>query len=163
MIWLIDYNRYRSMTNKSNSRRESTNRVHAVICRQIDCASIRLVGTNAKVKSIFDLAKCYNPVSIFSIAAFSTAIPAATILSWISWSWTQYGSFHRTWALTGLIFMLISAQEFGVGIIAKMMKRSEIRVERLLRENEEVLQDRLHHEKGLVRRDNAYDFRSFVG
>jgi dolichol-phosphate mannosyltransferase len=99
------------------------------------------------LKSIFSLAKRYNPVSIFSIASISTAIPAAAILGWVFFEWTTQGHlFHGAWALAGLILMLISAQAFAVGTIAILMKRSEIRIERLLRENEEMLEDRLNHE-----------------
>lgn len=97
------------------------------------------------VKSIFGLARRYNPISIFSIAAFSTAIPATAILGWVLWMWMQYRFIHFAWALAGTILMLVSAQAFAVGTIAILMKRSEIRLERLLRDNEEMLQDRLNH------------------
>ncbi len=93
-------------------------------------------------KSIFGLAKRFNPVSIFSIASLSTGVPAAVILGWVFWVWWQYHLLHGAWALAGLILMLISGQAFAVGTIAILMKRSEIRIERQLRENEEMLEKR---------------------
>ena len=47
------------------------------------------------LKSIFGLARTYNPVSIFSIAAASAAIPGVAVLSWVFWGWVQSKIFHE--------------------------------------------------------------------
>ncbi len=94
-----------------------------------------LVGGVDILKSIFGLARIYNPVFIFSAVAASAAIPGVAILSWVLWRWTQFRIFHSGWALAGGMLMLLASQAFVIGTISLLLKRSEIRVERLVRDS----------------------------
>lgn len=90
------------------------------------------------VKSIFGLARVYNPVFLFSTVAGSAAIPGLAILSWVLWSWWLHPAiFHSGWALAGMMLLLLSSQAFMVGTISVLLKRSELRIEKLVREDTE--------------------------
>lgn len=85
------------------------------------------------LKSILGLARRYNPVFIFSILAGSAAIPGAAIVAWVLWQWAAHGIMHSGWALAGSMLLLFSTQAFIVGTVALLLKRTEIRIEQLLR------------------------------
>jgi len=85
------------------------------------------------LKSILGLARRYNPVFLFSVAAGSAAIPSFVILGWVFWRWVQFGVMHSGWALVGGGLLLFAVQAFIVATIALLLKRSEIRIERLVR------------------------------
>ena len=70
---------------------------------------------------------------MFSLLAASTAIPGAALVVWVLWEWVISGVFHSGWALAGEGLVLFSAQAFIVGTVALLVKRSEIRIERLVR------------------------------
>ena len=80
-------------------------------------------------RSIFGLAKHYNPVFVFSILAASVAIPAVAILGWVLWQWAAFGAVHSTSGLAAVMLLLFSSQAFIVGTIALLLKRTEIRIE----------------------------------
>jgi dolichol-phosphate mannosyltransferase len=92
-----------------------------------------LAGGVDILKSILGLARIYNPVFIFSTAAASAAIPGLAILSWVFWRWAQFKTFHSGWALAGGMLMLLASQAFIMGTISLLLKRSEIRIEKLVR------------------------------
>jgi dolichol-phosphate mannosyltransferase len=92
--------------------------------------------------SIFRLARTYNPVFLFSMVAGFAAIPGLALLSWVLLSWLQTGEFHSGWALTGVVLLLLSSQIFTIGTISLLLKRSEIRLERLVRAQNEGKVDR---------------------
>jgi dolichol-phosphate mannosyltransferase len=85
------------------------------------------------LKSIFGLARVYNPVFIFSATAASAAIPGLAILSWIFWRWGEFKIFDTGWALAGGMLMLLASQAFIIGTISLLLKHSEIRIEQLVR------------------------------
>jgi dolichol-phosphate mannosyltransferase len=85
------------------------------------------------LKSIFGLARMYNPVFIFSAVAASAAIPGLAILSWVFWRWAQFGIFQSGWALAGGLLLLLASQAVIMGTISLLLKHSEIRIERLVR------------------------------
>jgi dolichol-phosphate mannosyltransferase len=87
-------------------------------------------------KSIFGLARLYNPVSLFSAAAVSAAVPGSAIIIYVLWFWFQRGTFHNGLALIGALLMLLSMQAFTVGTIAVILKRAELRIERLVQAQE---------------------------
>jgi dolichol-phosphate mannosyltransferase len=94
------------------------------------------------LRSIFDLARIYNPLSLFSTLAASAAIPGLAILSWVALSWLQSRVFYSGWALAGGMLMLLASQAFVVGTISLLMKRSELRIERLIRNQNTESPDR---------------------
>ena len=89
------------------------------------------------LKSIFGLARIYNPVFIFSATAASAAIPGIAILSWVFWRWAQFGIFQSGWALAGGILLLLASQAVIMGTISLLLKHSEIRIEKLVRSVEQ--------------------------
>jgi dolichol-phosphate mannosyltransferase len=89
------------------------------------------------LKSIFGLARIYNPVFMFSAVAASAAIPGIAILSWVFWRWAQFKTFHSGWALMGGMLLLLASQAFIIGTISLLLKRSEIRIEKLIRSVEQ--------------------------
>ena len=84
-------------------------------------------------RSIFGLARQYNPIFIFSTLAASAAIPGAAILGWVMWEWAETHMFHGMWAAAGGGLLFLSVQAFIVGTIALLLKRSELRIEQLFR------------------------------
>ncbi len=85
------------------------------------------------LKSIFLLARLYNPIFLFSIVAFGAAVPGLGILSWVLLMWAVTRVFHSGWALAGLMLMLLASQAFIISTISILLKRSEIRIEKLVR------------------------------
>lgn len=85
------------------------------------------------LKSIFGLARIYNPVFLFSATAAIAAVPGVAIVSWIFWRWTQSGFFQTGWALLGGGLLLLASQAVIMGTISLLLKHSEIRIERLVR------------------------------
>lgn len=93
-----------------------------------------LVHGFAILRSILSLARLYNPVFLFSTAAASAAIPGLAILLWVLSEWLfRRGLLHSGWALVGMMLLLLSSQAFIVGTIALLLKRTEIRTERLIK------------------------------
>jgi dolichol-phosphate mannosyltransferase len=92
------------------------------------------------VKSIFLLARHYNPVFVFSLLTTLAAIPGSVVMLWVFALWMKTGVFNSSWALAGSILLLFSAQAFVIASIAIMLKRAEIRIERLIRTNPPTLQ-----------------------
>jgi dolichol-phosphate mannosyltransferase len=84
-------------------------------------------------KSILGLARRYNPVFLFSTVAASAAIPGFALGIWVLWSWLQTGVFHSAFGLAAGMLLLLSSQAFMIGTISVLFKRSELRIERLVR------------------------------
>jgi len=85
------------------------------------------------LKSIFNLARRYNPVFLFSIIAGLAALPGIALLFWVFFLWGMEKIFHSGWAIAGTMLLLLSTQAFMVGTLAVLIKRSEFRVEALVR------------------------------
>jgi len=85
------------------------------------------------LKSIIELARLYNPVFLFSITAAFAAIPGSAILLWVLWLWMNGFGFRVGWAITGEILVIVASQAFFVGTLALLMKRSELRIERVVK------------------------------
>ena len=90
------------------------------------------------LKSIFNLARIYNPIILFSIIAATAAIPGFAIILWVLRSWLLTGVFHSGWTLAGMMLLLLAAQACIVGTISRLMKRSEIRLEKLIRKESDT-------------------------
>jgi dolichol-phosphate mannosyltransferase len=85
-------------------------------------------------KSILALARLYNPIFLFSITTALAAIPGTVILLWVLWMWLSGFGFRAGWAITGEILVIVASQAFFVGTLALLMKRSELRIERIVNE-----------------------------
>jgi dolichol-phosphate mannosyltransferase len=95
------------------------------------------------LESIFGLARVNNPVLLFSLIAGSAAIPGFGILAWSVLEWLRTGIFPGGWALWGGMLLLLSSQAFIVGTISLLIRRSEMRIERIIRIEHEHLQPKL--------------------
>jgi len=84
------------------------------------------------LRSIFGLARQYNPVFLFSLVSASVGIPGFAILAWSLWQWAEYGIFHSGWVLGSIILLLLASQFFATGTVALLVKRSELRIRRAL-------------------------------
>ena len=85
------------------------------------------------LRSIFGLARRYNPVFVFSIIAALAAVPGVFIITWVLLEWAGTRVLHSGWALAGSMLLLFATQGFIVGTVALLLKRTEIRMERLFR------------------------------
>jgi hypothetical protein len=85
------------------------------------------------VKSIIALARLYNPIFLFSTTAALAAIPGAAMLLWVLWMWLNGYGFRVGWAITGEILVIIASQAFFVGTLALLLKRSELRIEKVVK------------------------------
>jgi len=87
------------------------------------------------VKTIIALARIYNPVFLFSVVTASAALPGLAILVWVFLLWAVGGEhvFHSSWLLAALMLLLLASQAFIIGTVALLLKRSELRIERLVR------------------------------
>ncbi len=85
------------------------------------------------LKSILELARLYNPIFLFSITTALAAIPGIAMLLWVLWMWLHGFGFRTGWAITGEILVIVASQAFFVGTLALLMKRSEIRIERVVK------------------------------
>jgi dolichol-phosphate mannosyltransferase len=86
------------------------------------------------IKSCFNLARLYNPVFLFSVTTACAAIPGLAILFWVLVVWLDHRGLRTGWALAGTMMLLLASQAFFVGTISLLLKRSELRMERLVRE-----------------------------
>jgi len=87
------------------------------------------------MKTVLELARLYNPVFLFSVTAASAAIPGFGIMLWVVWLWITGHDhiFHSAWALAGGMLLLLASQAFIIGTVALLLKRSELRIERIVR------------------------------
>jgi dolichol-phosphate mannosyltransferase len=84
--------------------------------------------------SIFNVARIYNPILLFAVIAASAVIPGLAILLWVLASWILEGIFSSSWALLGVVLFIAGNQAFIVGTLALMIKRSETRLTKKLRQ-----------------------------
>lgn len=107
------------------------------------------------LKAVFGLAMLYNPVFVFSIAAACAAIPGIALISWVLLQWLATGTFRSGWALGGIMLLLLSTQALTVGTIGILLKRAEIRIERLVRTDIDV-----HHQNDVdFKREQSLETR----
>jgi dolichol-phosphate mannosyltransferase len=86
------------------------------------------------IYSVFVWTRIYNPVFIFSIIAALAFIPGVAILLWAGWMWLLRGIFYSGWALMAAILMLGAGEALTVGSISLLIKRSEARITKRLKE-----------------------------
>jgi len=87
------------------------------------------------VYSVLVWTRVYNPVFIFSVLAALAFLPGMAILIWVGLSWLlRPGVFHSGWALLAAVLLFGAGQAFTVGSISLLIKRSEARITKRLKQ-----------------------------
>lgn len=86
------------------------------------------------IYSVLIWTRVYNPVFIFSVIATLAFIPGLALLVWTGLSWLLQGTFHSGWALFAAILLLGSGEALTVGSISLLIKRSEARITKRLKQ-----------------------------
>jgi dolichol-phosphate mannosyltransferase len=90
------------------------------------------------VYSVLVWTRIYNPVFIFSVIAALAFVPAMTILIWVGINWLLRGIFYSGWALMAAILLLGAGEAFTVGSISLLIKRSEARITKRIKQVESL-------------------------
>ncbi|MFQ5940558.1 MAG: glycosyltransferase family 2 protein [Nitrososphaerales archaeon] len=85
------------------------------------------------LRSVLGLAKSYNPGVFYSILGSSIIIPAGLMLIWSIMDWVLTGTISSPWFFLGISMLLVSIQAMGVGLIALILRRTELRTTRMMR------------------------------
>lgn len=85
------------------------------------------------LSTVWNLAKSYNPVFLFSIVSALIMIPAIAIMLWVLAAWLINGVWHSGWALFGAILILVAAQAFTISSVSVLLKRMEQRMVKKLK------------------------------
>jgi len=80
------------------------------------------------VRTIFGLARKYNPALFFSGLVALAAIPALLILGWVVFKALFHGIWYGEYALTGLILLVFASQGLTIGAVSLMLRRMEKRI-----------------------------------
>ena len=86
------------------------------------------------IYSVLIWTRIYNPVFIFSIIAALMLIPGLGILFWVGGMWLLRGLFYSGWALMAAILLLGAGEALTVGSLSLLIKRSEARITKRLKE-----------------------------
>jgi dolichol-phosphate mannosyltransferase len=81
----------------------------------------------------FDLARTYNPIMLFAVAATLFLIPAFAILGIASWEYLALSQYHSGYFLAGLVLLVLGAQGFTVATIAVLLRRIERKISQVHR------------------------------
>jgi dolichol-phosphate hexosyltransferase len=84
--------------------------------------------------SIFNLAREYNPVFLFSWFAGLLALPGIVLLAMSGVNYFVFGGLDWSWILVGGGLVFFGSQSLVAGTIALVMKRSEKRISNQIRE-----------------------------
>jgi len=87
------------------------------------------------IRTVFGLARTYNPALLFSGLVASAVIPALFILGWVASEVLLRGVWHSGYALTGLMLLVLASQGLAVATIALLLRRME---KRMMRKNDLV-------------------------
>lgn len=80
------------------------------------------------IRTIFGLARAYNPAFLFSVLAALTIFPASVMLGWAAIDALCYGVWNGTNALIGLVLLLFASQGIGIATFSLLLKRMESRL-----------------------------------
>ncbi|MFY3741443.1 MAG: dolichol-phosphate mannosyltransferase [Candidatus Nitrosomirales archaeon] len=85
------------------------------------------------IRTVFDLARSYNPGVFYSMVGGFLIIPASVMLfnSLIDWMFT--GKIFSSWFFAGISTMLVAVQSLSVGVLSLIMRRTELRIARRLK------------------------------
>ncbi|HJS82592.1 MAG TPA: glycosyltransferase family 2 protein [Nitrososphaera sp.] len=84
------------------------------------------------VKSIFGLARSYNPGVFYSMLGSLLLIPAGIFLAISFLQWLASDVMSNSWFFVGLSMLLVSIQSMSVGVVSLIMRRAELRINRRL-------------------------------
>jgi dolichol-phosphate mannosyltransferase len=87
------------------------------------------------IRTIFSLARTYNPALLFSGLVALAVIPASFILGWVAFEVILYGVWHSGYALTGLMLLILASQGLTVGTISLLLRRTEKRIMKQVNRN----------------------------
>lgn len=82
------------------------------------------------IRTIFRLARTYNPTLLFSGLVALTSIPALLLLGWVALEVLLNGVWHSGYALVGFLLLILAFQSITVSTISIMLKRMEKRIAR---------------------------------
>ena len=80
------------------------------------------------VRTVFGLARRYNPALFFSGLVALAVVPASFILGWVVLEVVLYGVWHSGYALTGLMLLVLASQGLTVAAISLLLRRMEKRI-----------------------------------
>jgi len=81
----------------------------------------------ADIITLFDLARRYNAVALFSAISTLAIIPATAILLWVFYEAIFHHFLHEGYALLGVMLLLIAGQGFTVATLSLQLRRLERR------------------------------------
>ena len=84
-------------------------------------------------RSVWTLARIYNPVFLYSMLATLSIIPSLIILSWVSYEMYN-GIWHPSMALFGSTILILSFMSFILCILSTLLKRQERRILKRIKE-----------------------------
>ncbi len=84
------------------------------------------------VRSIFGLARSYNPGVFYSMLGSLLLIPAAVLLAISMLQWMVSSELSNSWFFVGLSMLMVAIQSMSVGVVSLVMRRAELRINRRL-------------------------------
>jgi len=82
----------------------------------------------ADIVTLFDLARKYNAVMLFSTISVLAIIPAAVTLLWVLYEAIFHQFLHQGYALLGVMLLLVAGQGFTVTTLYLQLRRLERRL-----------------------------------
>jgi len=80
------------------------------------------------IRSVFGLARRYNPALLFSGVVALAVIPAFIILGWVILEILIYGVWHSSHVLIGFMLLVLASQGLTVATISLLLRRMEKRI-----------------------------------
>jgi glycosyltransferase involved in cell wall biosynthesis len=80
------------------------------------------------LRTVFNVARTYNPALLFSALVALAVIPALLLLGWVAFDLYFYGVWHQWYFLTGLILFILASNGLTVATLSLMLKRIEKRI-----------------------------------
>ena len=87
------------------------------------------------IRTVFGLARTYNPGLLFSGLVALAVVPASFILGWVAFEVLLYGVWHSGYALIGLMLLVLASQGLTVATISLLFRRMEKRIMRQTNRN----------------------------
>jgi len=84
------------------------------------------------IRSIFGLARSYNPGVFYSMIGSLLMIPAGVFLAMSFLQWLAGEDMSNSWFFVGLSMLLVAIQSMSVGVVSLVMRRAELRINRRL-------------------------------
>ena len=99
--------------------------------QRLGCRKLRWKDGFQIIRTVFGLARTYNPALFFSGLMVLAVVPASFILGWVAFEELLFGIWHSGYALAGLILLVLAFQGLTVAAISLLLKRMEQRIMRL--------------------------------